>query len=188
MHRWTFWLTAAYLVALILIAFWPTPVDRSAHHDILGVLRWLQLHGAPPWLRYDVVEFSANIALFAPVGVFVVILAGARRWWLALLTGLAASCAIELGQLLFLPDRFATVADVVANTAGAAVGTSLGPLLLALAPSLSGRTGRTPSPRPATVQQGPSTPPYPEEDFDREAPNPMSASRLSRRRQAPREH
>lgn len=101
-------------------------------------------------MRYDVVEFSANIAMFAPVGVFVVILAGARRWWLALLAGFAASCTIELGQLLFLPDRYATLADVVANTAGAAAGTALGLLLLALAPLMPGPAGRASSPRPVT--------------------------------------
>ncbi|TFD06115.1 VanZ family protein [Cryobacterium sp. TMT1-62] len=130
LRRWAPWLMLAYLVALAFIAFWPVPVDRAAYDSLLALIDWLQEHGAPGWVRYGLVEFIANIALFVPVGLFVVLVAGARRWWLAVLVGFAASCTIELGQLIFLPDRFATLADVVANTVGAAVGTVLGLVLL----------------------------------------------------------
>ena len=119
-----------YLVLLAFIAFWPVPVDREAHEWLLTVIDWLQVNGAPGWVRYDLVEFTANIALFVPVGLFVMIMAGARGWWLAVLVGFAASCTIELGQLIFLPDRFATRSDVLANTLGAAVGAVLGLALL----------------------------------------------------------
>ena len=119
-----------YLVLLAFIAFWPVPVDREAHDWLLAVIDWLQVHGAPGWVRYDLVEFVANIALFVPVGLFVMIMAGVRGWWLAVLVGFAASCTIELGQLIFLPDRFATLSDVLANTIGAAVGAVLALALL----------------------------------------------------------
>ncbi|TFD79372.1 VanZ family protein [Cryobacterium sp. Sr8] len=130
LHRRTLFLTFSYLIALALIAFWPSRVDRDAG-DLLGsVVGWLHWHGAPRWMHYDVIEFGANIALFVPVGLFVVILAGASRWWLGLVVGFTASCVIELGQLAFVPARFATVNDVVANTAGATAGAAAAVLLL----------------------------------------------------------
>ncbi|TFC93330.1 VanZ family protein [Cryobacterium sp. TMT3-29-2] len=124
------WLMLVYLIALAFIAFWPVPVDRDAHDSLLAVLDWLQVHGAPAWVGYRLVEFVANIALFVPVGLFVTIMTGARGWWLAVMVGFAASCTIELGQLIFNPDRFATVSDVIANTVGTAVGAALGLVLL----------------------------------------------------------
>ncbi len=129
LHRWTVGLFAAYLVALALIAFWPSPVDQDAHGYLVTLLDLLQRHGAPGWVRYDVIEFSANILMFVPVGLFLVILAGGRRWWLGPLAGFGASCVIELGQLVFLPARFATVSDIIANSSGAIIGTALALLL-----------------------------------------------------------
>ena len=130
LRRWAPRLMLVYLVALALIAFWPAPVDRDAHDALLAVIDWLQERGAPGWVRYSLVEFAANVVLFVPVGLFVMILAGPRGWWLAVLTGFAASCTIELGQLIFLPDRFATLSDVLANTIGATLGAVIGLLLL----------------------------------------------------------
>lgn len=135
LHRTTLVLTCVYLVLLALVAFWPTPVDREARDLIGSFVGWMQRHGAPGWMRYRTIEFGANIALFVPVGLFVTILVGAHRWWLGLVIGFAASCTIEFGQLVFLPARFASINDVVANTAGAATGALLGVLVL-LASSL----------------------------------------------------
>lgn len=132
LHRVTLWLTLGYLVVLTFIAFWPTPVDRDAQGTINSLLHWLHAHGAPAWVRYKVIEFGANIALFVPVGLFVGILAGAQRWWLGILAGFAASCVIEAGQLAFLPLRFATVYDVVSNTTGALIGAALALIALRL--------------------------------------------------------
>ncbi|TDW30585.1 VanZ family protein [Cryobacterium psychrophilum] len=123
LHRLAIVLSVAYLAALALIAFWPTPVDRGAHGPLISILASLQRHGAPDWLTYNFVEFAANIALFVPVGLLGVILLGARRWWLAISAGFVASFFIEFGQLIFLPGRFATVNDVIANTSGAVIGT-----------------------------------------------------------------
>jgi len=123
----------AYFVALVAIAFWPVRVDQNAGDLLYRLFTWLYRHDAPRWLDYDFLEFSANVILFIPVGLFVVILAGARRWWLGILAGFVTSCAIEAGQLMFLPSRFATVEDVVANTSGAALGTLLAAGALAIA-------------------------------------------------------
>jgi glycopeptide antibiotics resistance protein len=133
LRRWVIGLAVVYVVALALIAFWPVPVDRNFTGPLQHLINWMHLHGAPGWIRYNTIEFSANIVLFIPVGVFIVVLAGARRWWWAVLVGFAASCTIELGQLLFLSSRFATVNDVIANTSGALLGALLGLALLVLA-------------------------------------------------------
>lgn len=122
LRRLTVVLSVAYLGALALIAFWPAPVDRGVHGSLVSILAALQRHGAPGWLTYTFVEFAANIALFVPVGLLGVILVGARHWWIAIVAGLAASFCIEFGQLIFLPARFATVNDIIANTFGAGVG------------------------------------------------------------------
>jgi len=138
-----------YVVVLALIAFWPTPVDRDASGTITAVLSRLHAHGVPRWVNYPLVEFSANIALFVPVGLLGVLLLGRGRWWMAVLAGFAASCAIELGQFVFLPARYATVVDVIANTSGAAGGAVLALGLLGV---LAGRSRVTPARPP--VQTG----------------------------------
>ncbi|POH62230.1 VanZ family protein [Cryobacterium zongtaii] len=137
------WLAAAYLLALALIAFWPAPVDRGAHGTIASVLTGLHAHGVPGWVNYALVEFTANIALFLPVGLLGVVLLGSARWWMAVLAGFAASSLIELGQLVFLPARFATPLDVLANTIGAALGALLALTLLA---AVTARSPASPSP------------------------------------------
>lgn len=124
------WAAAVYAVFMALTAFWPTPVDRDAHATIQHILWVLHKYGMPHAINYSVVEFTANIALFLPVGLLVVIYLGIDRWWLGFVIGFAASCAIELGQLLFLAQRFPSVADVVANTTGAILGTVLALIVL----------------------------------------------------------
>ncbi|WP_104082522.1 VanZ family protein [Cryobacterium sp. Y11] len=126
------WIALAYLIALALIAFWPTPVDRNVHGSISSVVLWLHEHGGPLWLGYDTIEFTANIALFVPVGLLVVVLTDPFHWWFAPLIGTVTSVVIELGQFAFLPDRFATVTDVVANSLGGVLGTLLAFIVLRL--------------------------------------------------------
>ena len=130
LRRVAWWLSAVYLVALTLIALWPTPVDRGASGTITSVLARLHAHGVPGWVNYQLVEFTANIALFLPVGLLGVVLVGANRWWWAVVAGFAVSTLIELSQLVFLPGRFATPVDVLANTTGAVFGALLATLLL----------------------------------------------------------
>ncbi len=86
----------------------------------------------PTRFGYDTIECTANIALFIPVGLLVVVLAGARRWWLGPVIGALVSAMIELGQLVFLPERFGTVSDILANSLGAVFGTVLALIVLRL--------------------------------------------------------
>ncbi|WP_167133909.1 VanZ family protein [Arthrobacter sedimenti] len=123
-------LCAVWLVAVAFIVLWPTPVD----HEAAGILRrglgFLHRHGFPAFITYNVVEFTSNVLMFVPLGLFWFILAPHRwRWW-GPVAGFALSALIEVTQLVLLPQRFATPYDVLANTTGAMTGTVLAWLLL----------------------------------------------------------
>lgn len=112
-----------YIGALALIAFWPSPVDEGSAGTLKSVLAALHESGVPGWVNYTLVEATANVALFLPFGVLAAAYLSERSAWLAAVAGIAVSCAIEYGQHLFLPARFATVHDVIANSLGAVLGT-----------------------------------------------------------------
>ncbi|MEV8268551.1 VanZ family protein [Microbacterium sp. NPDC076911] len=111
------WLVA-YGVLLALIAFWPTPVDRNA----AGLLRTIS--AAIPWLSYNLIEFTANIALFVPLGALGAMLL-TRRPWLVVVVALAVTVVIESVQALLLAQRTPSGLDIIANTLGAAVGLAI---------------------------------------------------------------
>lgn len=123
-------LAAAYVLALVMIAFWPTPVDRPVSGNLASVIDWLHVHGMPRFIGYNQIEFAANIVLFMPFGYIAGI--WSRKWWHPFATAFAASFIIELGQEVFLPQRFSSLLDVVANTIGAGLGFALFALLPAI--------------------------------------------------------
>ncbi|WNY33549.1 VanZ family protein [Curtobacterium flaccumfaciens] len=109
------------------------PVDASGGPWLTRALAAAHRHGLPDRIDYAVVESFANVVYFVPLGLLVVLLAGARWWWAAIATGLVVSACIETGQALFLPARTATIDDVVANGVGALLGAVAGVLLLSRA-------------------------------------------------------
>ncbi len=112
-----------WLVSVGLIVLSPSPVDTTSAGLLRRALAALHRRGVPEWLGFSFVEFTANIVMFVPLGLFFFILAP-RRWrWLGPLAGFMLSVLIELTQLVVLPHRVATPWDVVANTFGALVGT-----------------------------------------------------------------
>jgi glycopeptide antibiotics resistance protein len=120
----------AMLVPLALIAFWPSPVDEPFQGLLARILRFLHRNGIPDWFSYRFVEASANVALFIPLG-FVSSLAFPKKpWWRIGAFGLLVSGFIELGQLLFLHDRFASPGDLVTNASGAVIGALLATAVL----------------------------------------------------------
>ncbi|MHA7281102.1 VanZ family protein [Arthrobacter sp. MDT2-2] len=119
-------LCAAWLVAVAFIVLWPTPVDADAAGILRRGLEFLYRHGFPSFITYNVVEFTSNVLMFVPFGLFWFILAPHRwRWW-GVTAGCALSALIEVTQLVLLPQRFATPYDVLANTLGALAGAALG--------------------------------------------------------------
>jgi glycopeptide antibiotics resistance protein len=115
-------LLALYLVTVAFIVLWPSPVDQQVQGTLARMLIRLHAFGAPDWIDYNLVEASANIAMFVPIGLLAGIQLREGLRWLALPGAFVVSFLIELFQDSFLPGRFGTMQDVLANTHGAAVG------------------------------------------------------------------
>lgn len=113
---------AAFLVSLAVVAYWPSPIDHPVQGDLARVLKFLHARGVPVWFNYKFVEAAANLALFVPFGVVANLAYRNRRWWQIGALGMAVSGCMELGQLLFLHNRFASPLDIAVNTAGAVLG------------------------------------------------------------------
>ncbi len=115
--------SALYALGLWWMTLRPEPYGAEVGGILTRVLGIL--HAWPPtaWVSFDLVEFTANVVMFLPLGILT--LAWGGRWWHGILIGLLLSAAIETTQLLFLPTRVADVRDIVANTAGATVGVAV---------------------------------------------------------------
>lgn len=125
-HKVAVILAVAYFATLAAIVFWPSPVDKPADETLLAVIAWLRGHGFPKWLvDYPTIESAANVALFIPFGAIVTLRLHSKLWWLCVPLAAAASAAIEWVQGKFLPERFASVGDILANTVGALLGALL---------------------------------------------------------------
>lgn len=118
------------LVPLAFVAFWPSPVDQSVQGQLATILQFLHRNGIPAWFNYKSVEAAANVALFIPLGFVGALAIPNKRWWQIGALGLVISCCMELGQLLFLHNRFASANDLLTNTSGAVIGSLLAALLV----------------------------------------------------------
>jgi glycopeptide antibiotics resistance protein len=126
----------AYAVAVLAVTLWPSPVDQGFESQISRGLAALHRRGLPSWFGYNALEFSANMALFVPLGFLIALLLPARFWWLALFVCPAISTSIELTQGAFLASRFATVSDIAANSLGGIIGVVVSVIVRALFPRI----------------------------------------------------
>ena len=98
---------------------------RASSTWILRMLAQLPLGlSAEKW------EFALNIAMFVPLGVLLVLIFGARFFWVALVIALALTFSIE-GLQQFIPSRVPDPRDLLANSLGGMLGTLFGVALLA---------------------------------------------------------
>jgi len=117
--------TVLYLAAVGWVTLGPQPTGLVHASGIWQLLGLLQEHPSLAWIRYSTLEFTANVAMFAPIGLFLLLLLGRSRWWMALLAGPLLSLAIETAQL-FIPGRVSDVRDLVSNSLGAVLGVVAG--------------------------------------------------------------
>lgn len=113
--------TLGYLGFVGLVTLGPQPINASNSNWLWAALNFFSAHRSTQWLTYSRVEFIANIGMFVPVGVFLLLLFGRRLWFIAVLGGAALTCVIE-GAQLFIPGRVSDVRDLIANTLGAVIG------------------------------------------------------------------
>ena len=117
-------LTGGYLVFVAWLTLTPQPISPADEAFIDEFLARLHSHGYLESLDYDQLEFLANIALFVPIGMFLMLLFGTRLWWLALLACFAMTAFIETAQRA-IPGRVPDGRDLVANSLGAVLGVLL---------------------------------------------------------------
>jgi len=118
-------LTLLYLGGVAWITLGPQPQVASKDGIVMQVLRILWEHPATDWITYSAVEFTANIAMFLPIGLFFLLLFGRSRWWLAMGIPFLMTLCIETAQI-WIPGRVSDIRDVISNTLGAVVGVLLG--------------------------------------------------------------
>jgi glycopeptide antibiotics resistance protein len=130
LHRHPFLslVTLAYLGFVGWITLTPGSSAPTNSALILKVLDRLQRYDELSWLTYDRAEFLANIGLFVPVGLFLLLLFGTRFWWLAAIAGMFLTAAIETAQRS-IPGRVPDERDLAANTIGAVIGILIGIIL-----------------------------------------------------------
>jgi VanZ family protein len=120
--------TLAYLAFVGWVTLTPAADAPSQSDLVLRMLARLQGYDRLSWLTFDRAEYLANVALFMPVGLFLLLLFGTRFWWLAVAAALTMTSLIETAQR-GIPGRVPDERDVAANTMGAVVGVAVGLVL-----------------------------------------------------------
>ena len=125
-------LTLAYLGFVGLVTL--TPASDQPDYSALAARILARLERYPDLapltsrLSVERVEFLANIGLFVPLGVFLLLLVGTRLWLVALAAGIVLTSMIENIQRS-VPGRVSDPRDVAANSIGMAIGLVLAVVL-----------------------------------------------------------
>jgi glycopeptide antibiotics resistance protein len=144
--------TAAYLGVVAGLTL--TPMPQNGRDSILWrFVKFFERFPQTRWLDFPTVEFLANVAMFLPLGLFLLLLLGRGRWWLAILFGVGLTVTIEFVQQ-FLPSRVSDPRDLAANSIGVTLGV-LAALVVTAAKARRLRAQRAkPHTRPTPVVQG----------------------------------
>ena len=146
LHRHPFLslLTLLYLgfVALVTLTPGSDQPDYFALADrvLARLQRYRDLDPVTSRLSVERIEFLANIGLFVPLGVFLLLLVGTRLWLVALAAGIVLTSVIENAQRS-IPGRVPDPRDVAANSIGMAIGVALA-LVLTLPSAMRRRRER----------------------------------------------
>ena len=115
---------AGYLILLTATSLWPKPVDGQGLLAIItsDLLNFASTVSWLSWIQYNQLEAIANVVLYIPLGIFLVLLLNKTKLWVLCLLPVLVSLSAEVSQRLFLPDRYATVNDVFYNALGGVLG------------------------------------------------------------------
>jgi glycopeptide antibiotics resistance protein len=139
-HPFLSLVTGAYLALVAWLTLTPQSVAGDYNGLIYRVLDALHRRGYLLSIDNNELEFLANIALFVPVGMFLLLLFGTRLWWLALAASFAMTTFIETAQRS-IPGRVPDARDLLANGLGAVIGVFIA-LVLTLPATLRRRRQR----------------------------------------------
>lgn len=125
-------LTLVYLGFVGLVTLTPAE-DQPDYASLAGRLlarlqRYPDLDPLTSRLSIERIEFVANIGLFVPLGMFLLLLVGTRHWFAALAAGIVLTSMIESVQRE-IPGRVSDPRDVAANSIGMFVGVALAVML-----------------------------------------------------------
>lgn len=114
-------LTGGYLAFVA----WVTLTPQTYASEYIGIIYRLldaaHRRGFLLFIDDAELEFLANIALFVPVGAFLLLLLGTRLWWAALVLSFTFTAFIEAAQR-HIPGRVPDEQDLFANALGAVIG------------------------------------------------------------------
>jgi len=127
-HPFLSLITFAYLGFVGMVTLTPSARAPIPVGLVVRVLEAFQRRGYLETLTIYRVEFLANIAMFVPIGVFLLLLVGAERWWLALFLPFFMTAFIETAQR-GIPGRVSDPRDILANTLGGIAGVVLAMVL-----------------------------------------------------------
>jgi glycopeptide antibiotics resistance protein len=113
-------LGATYLVILAVLVTGPWGWELNRFTVRLYVLFRSDVPIAPAGALPEHYGFVLNVLLFVPLGALLAVVTG-QPWWRIMFAACAGSVAIELAQWSWL-EREGGWLDVLANTAGAAMG------------------------------------------------------------------
>lgn len=133
-------LTFGYLLFVGWLTLTPDAIGDRETRLVNRLLDALHRRGIAESIDYMRLEFLANIALFVPVGMFLILLFGAGGWWLAAIGSFGLTAFIETAQRQ-IPGRVPDERDLLANTVGALIGIAL-TLVLTLPATLRRRRRR----------------------------------------------
>jgi glycopeptide antibiotics resistance protein len=130
LHRHPFLslVTLAYLAFVGWVTLTPGSEAPTSSALVMRVLARLQRIDELSWLTYSRAEYLANVGLFLPVGLFLLLLFGTRYWWLAGAAAIVLTSLIETAQRS-IPGRVPDERDLAANTMGAVLGIVVGVVL-----------------------------------------------------------
>jgi VanZ family protein len=132
--------TGAYLVFVGWLTLSPQSSVTPTTDVAVRLLDALHRRGYARSIGYSEMEHLANVALFVPVGIFLLLLFGAGGWWLAALASFAMTGGIEYAQH-YIPGRVPDARDLQANGLGALIGIGVA-LVLTLPATLRRRRRR----------------------------------------------
>ena len=117
------WSAVLALLVMLLVTLSPPHVVGEGRRAMAAVLASL----APPTKEWGQMELEllGNLVLFVPLGVLGVLVLGPRRAAWVVVAGIMGSAVIEVVQT-WLPGRVSDPVDVLLNTAGTALGATIG--------------------------------------------------------------